>query len=148
MRKKKRKKREMLSDWLKWHSTCRSLTSPWLTGDVIVLPLEELQAPEVWAELLKLERELDILVRLVTVQQGGVSLGHATALHLTFGHQVDFVELLCPPWGGVSPGAHDVHLVPYLRVEHQTLTGSESGKVRSKEIYINSKWTLKRQALI
>lgn len=40
-----------------------------LTDDVIVLSFEELQAPQVGAELLKLEGELHVLVRLVTVEQ-------------------------------------------------------------------------------
>lgn len=40
-----------------------------LTDDVIVLSFEELQAPQVGAELLKLEGELHVLVRLVTAEQ-------------------------------------------------------------------------------
>lgn len=107
--------------------------SPELTGDVIVPPLEELQTPQVGAELLKLERELHVLLGLVTVQQRRVRLVDGAALHLGLGHQVDLVELPVPPGGGLSPGTHDVHLVPYLRVEEQPLTGNESARKKEEK---------------
>lgn len=70
-----------------------------LTGDVIILPFEELQAPQVGAELLELECELHIPVRFVTVQQGRVRLVDGAALQLTSGDQVDSVEFLFHPRG-------------------------------------------------
>lgn len=97
-----------------------------LTGDIIVPPFEELQTPQVGAELLELERELHIPVRFVTVQQGCVRLVDGAALHLTPGDQVDSVELLLRPRGSVWAGTHDVHLVPNLRIQHQTLTWTKS----------------------
>lgn len=99
-----------------------------LTSDVVILPLEELQPPQVGAELLELERELDIPVRLVAVQQGGVGLVYSAALHLTSGDQVDSVELLLFALGGIRPWTDNVHLVPNLRGEDQTLTQSEAVK--------------------
>lgn len=101
---------------------------PSLTGDVVVPPPEELQTPQVGAELLKLEGELHVLLGLVAVQQRRVGLVDAAALQLALGHQVDPVELLFAPAGVLGPGAHDVHLVPDLRVEQQPPTGTESAK--------------------
>lgn len=98
----------------------------WLTGDIIVLPFQELQTPEVGAELLEFKRKLNILVGLVTVQQGGVPRVDGAALHLTPGDQVHSVELLLFPLGGVPPWTNNVHLIPYLRVEDQTSTWNES----------------------
>lgn len=99
-----------------------------LTGDIIVLPFEELQAPQVGAELLELEGELDVPVRFVAVQQGRVCLVDGAALQLTSGDQVDSVKLLLGSRGSVVPGTHDIHLVTDLRIQHQTLTWTESGE--------------------
>lgn len=98
----------------------------WLTGDVIVPPLEELQTPQVRAELLKLECEFDVPVGLVTVQERCVRLVKGAALHLTSGDQVHSVELLLFPQRRICPGTYNVHLVSYLRIQDQTLTGSKS----------------------
>lgn len=68
-----------------------------LTGYIIVPPFEELQTPQVGAELLELEGELYILVGFVTVQQGCVCLVNGAALHLTSRDKVDSVELLLHP---------------------------------------------------
>ncbi|KAF3832768.1 hypothetical protein F7725_026433 [Dissostichus mawsoni] len=87
---------------------------------------DELQAPQVGAELLKLEGELYILVRFVTVQQGRVRLVDGAALYLTSGDKVHSVELLFPPGGSICPGTHDIHLVPNLRIQDQTLTWNKS----------------------
>lgn len=96
-----------------------------LTGYVIVLPLEELQTPQVGAEFLKLERELYITVWFVAVQQRRVSLVNGAALQLTSRDQEDSVELLLSPRGSIFPGAHNVHLVPYLWIQDETLTWSK-----------------------
>lgn len=96
-----------------------------LTGYVIVLPLEELQTPQVGAEFLKLERELYITVWFVAVQQRRVSLVNGAALQLTSRDQEDSVELLLSPRGSICPGAHNVHLVPYLWIQNETLTWSK-----------------------
>lgn len=97
-----------------------------LTGDVIVPPLEELQTPQVGAELLELEGELYVLVGLVAVEQGRVLLGDGAGLYLTSGDQVHSVELLLCPGGSICPGTHNVHLIPDLGVQDQTLTPNKS----------------------
>ena len=91
---------------------------PQLTGDVIVLPPEELQTPQVGAELLELERVLHVLVGLVAVQQEHVRLVDGAALHLASGDHIDPVELLLGLGGTVRPGTHDVHLVSNLGIQH------------------------------
>lgn len=97
-----------------------------LTGNVIVPPSEELQAPQVGAELLELERVLHVLVGFVAVQQEHVLLVHGAALHLTLGDHVDSVELLLSPGGTVRAGTHDVHLVSNLGIQYQTLVWIKS----------------------
>lgn len=115
-----------------WCSSLLSwrLDSYRLTGDVVVLPLEKLETPKVGAELLELEGELDVAVRLITAQQGRVYLVNDAALHLAEGHQVNSVELLFTPWGHVWSGTHNVHLVSNLRIQDQTLTWRKSEQRR------------------
>lgn len=98
-----------------------------LTDDVVVFPSEELQAPQVGAELLKLQGELDVLVGLHTVEQRRVSLGDGAALQLLPGNHVDLV-ILHPISYSVHTWADYVQLIPYLRVQHQALAWHESGE--------------------
>lgn len=120
-----------------WQPWLQTQKKP-LTGYVIVLPLEELQTPQVGAEFLKLERELYITVWFVAVQQRRVSLVNGAALQLTSRDQEDSVELLLSPRGSICPGAHNVHLVPYLWIQDETLT-------RSKPVIKERNTTLKKK---
>lgn len=99
-----------------------------LTGDVVVDVPVELQAHVVGAELLELDGELDVLLRLVAVDQHvGVEDG-AAALRLLPLHQVQLVELVLSAL--VRFGTDDVQLVPDVRVNHQALSRQKSGERR------------------
>lgn len=99
-----------------------------LTDDVVVATPEELQAPQVRAELLKLEGELDVLVGLDAVEERRVGLGDSAGLQLLPGYHVHLVILHAVGDAVVHAGAHDVQLVPNLRVQHDTLAWDESEK--------------------
>lgn len=97
-----------------------------LTDDVVVFAPEELQAPKVGAELLKLEGELDVLVGLDAVEQGRVGLGDGAALQLLSRHHVYLVILHSIAHPTVHAGAHNVQLIPNLGVQYHALAWHES----------------------
>lgn len=99
-----------------------------LTDDVVILPLEELQAPQVGAELLELQGELYVLVRFDTVQQRRVGLGDGAALQLLPGNHVHLVVLNAVTHAAVHPRTHNVQLVPDLRVQNHALARHKSGR--------------------
>ena len=98
-----------------------------LTDDVVVSPPEELQAPQIRAELLKLEGELDVLVGLDAVEERRVGLGDGAALQLLPGHHVHLVILHAIGHPAVHAGAHNVQLIPDLGVQYHALAWHESG---------------------
>ena len=104
-----------------------------LTDDVVVLATEELQAPEVGAELLELEGELDVLVRLDAVEQRRVGLGDGAALQLLPGNHVHLVVLHPVTGATVHARAHDVQLVADLWVQHHALARHKSVDVEKRE---------------
>lgn len=96
-----------------------------LTGDVVINVPLELQAHVVWAELLEFDGELDVLLRLVAVDQD-IRIEHCAAgLRLLPLHQVQLVVLILSAL--VRFGADDVQLVPDVRVDHEALSRQEPG---------------------
>lgn len=96
-----------------------------LTGDVVVdVPLE-LQAHVVGAELLEFDSELDVLLRLVAVDQDVGIEDCTAALCLLPLHQVQLVELIFSAL--VCFGTDDVQFVPDVRVDHQALSSHKPG---------------------
>lgn len=103
----------------------KSNVSDRLTGDVVVdIPLE-LQAHVVGAELLEFDGELDVLFRLVTVDQHVGIQDRAAALGLLPLHQVQLVVLIVSAL--VRFGTDDVQLVPDVWVDHQALASNKPG---------------------
>lgn len=101
-----------------------------LTDDVVVSPSEELQAPQIGAELLKLEGELDVLVGLYAVEERRVGLGDGAALQLLPRHHVYLVILHAIASPAVHAGAHNVQLIPDLGVQYHALAWHESERRR------------------
>lgn len=91
-----------------------------LTGDVVIDILLELQAHVVGAELLEFDGELDVLLRLVTVDQDIWIEDSTAALRLLPLHQVQLVELILSAL--VRFGTDDVQFVPDVWVDHQALS--------------------------
>lgn len=104
-----------------------------LTDDVVVSPSEELQAPQIGAELLKLEGELDVLVGLDAVEERRVGLGDGAALQLLPGHHVHLVILHAIGHPAVHARAHNVQLIPDLGVQYHALAWHESGRGDKEE---------------
>lgn len=109
----------------------KSNVSGRLTGDVVVdIPLE-LQAHVVGAELLELDGELDVLLRLVAVDQHVGIQDCAAALSLLPLHQVQLVVLVVSAL--VRFGTDDVQLVADVWVDDQALASDEPGSQGGKE---------------
>lgn len=109
----------------------KSNVSDRLTGDVVVdIPLE-LQAHVVGAELLEFDGELDVLLRLVAVDQHVGVQDRAAALSLLPLHQVQLVVLIVSAL--VRFGTDDVQLVPDVWVDHQALTSYKPGVTRKEK---------------
>lgn len=87
-----------------------------LTDDVVVPSPEELQSPQVGAELLKLQGKLDVLVGLDAVEQRRVGLGDGAALQLLPGHHVHLVVLHTLANPAIHTWAHNVQFIPNLGV--------------------------------
>lgn len=103
-----------------------------LTDDVVVFAFEELEAPQVGAELLELEGELDVLVGLVAVQQRPTALRHPAALELFLCDLVhtEIFDTGARALARPESGAHNVHFVPNLRVQGDAFPGHEPGKLQ------------------
>lgn len=97
---------------------------------MVVFAFEELKAPQVWAELLELEGELDVLVGLVAVQQRHISLRHPAALKLFLCDQVhtEIFDAGACALARPESGTHNVHFVPNLRVEGDAFAGYKPEK--------------------
>lgn len=97
---------------------------------MVVFAFEELETPQVWAELLEFKGELDVLVGLVAVQQCHVALLHPAALNLFLCDQVH-TEIFYPSVCALArpeSGTHNVHFVPDLWVEGDAFAGYKPGK--------------------
>lgn len=86
---------------------------------MVVFAFEELKAPQVGTELLKLEGELDVLVWLVAVQQCHIAFRHPAALKLFLCDQVhtEIFDTGACALARSETGTHNVHFVTDLRVQ-------------------------------
>lgn len=108
-----------------------------LTGDIVVdVPLE-LQAHVVGAELLEFDGELDVLFRLVTIDQNIGIEDCAAALRLLPLHQIQLVVLVVSAL--VRFWTDDVQLVSDVRIDHQALTSYKpKGRVKRRQAGVNT----------
>lgn len=108
-----------------------------LTGDIVVdVPLE-LQAHVVGAELLEFDGELDVLFRLVTIDQNIGIEDCAAALCLLPLHQIQLVVLVVSAL--VRFWTDDVQLVSDVRIDHQALASYKpKGRVKRRQVGVNT----------
>lgn len=97
---------------------------------MVVFAFDELKAPQVGAELLELEGKLDVLVRLVAVQQRRIALLYPAALKLFLCNQVhtEILDVGARALARLESGTHNVHFVPNLRVYGDAFAGYKPRK--------------------